>query len=404
MPSFNYKARDKAGALVTGTVDAVSAEALKESLFKTGLFPLTVARAGIAISFDAISGYFNRVSDEDMMIFVRQFYTLFKAGVSMDTILATMAKSISSKTMREAVIKIRTDISAGATLAQAFSRHPKIFDELFVAMIAAGEEAGILEQVLEKLSLLIQKDVELRKNVKGAILYPKIILTVLVGAMIFLMTFVVPQFVGFYGNFAAELPLPTRILMGISSFFRGYWYMIVAVVVGLSILYRRYKATPAGHLYIDKLRFRIPVFGELSLKVANARFGHIMASLYRSGLAMTRCLEVVANVIGNEAFATEVRELRNSIQKGSTLSEAMGKQTYFSPVMIETTAVGESAGALDDMLSTIAEHYDIEVAHTVKNLTVLLEPMLLIGIFGMVALLALAIFLPIWNMTNVVNK
>lgn len=403
MPTYRYKARDKNGDLVTGEIEAISAEELKESLFREGMIPLSVISPGSLPSFDAIIAKFNRVKDEDMMIFVRQFYTLFKAGVSMDTILATLSKQVASGPLHNAVVRARSDIAAGATLAQAFGRHPTVFNELFVSMLGAGEEAGILEKVLSQLSELIQKEFEIRKNVKSATLYPKIIITVLVGAVSFLMMFVIPKFTVFYGKYGAELPLPTQLMIAISSFFRDYWYIAFGIVAFVYFLYHRYRATPTGRLKIDKLRFQLPVFGSLNLKVANARFGHIMSALYSSGLAMPRSLEVVANTIGNEAYAREVRQIRDDIQRGATLSEAMQQRSYFPPVVVETTAVGERAGALDEMLSTVADHFDLEVTHMIKNLTTLLEPLLLVGIFGMVTLLALAIFLPIWNLSRVIS-
>ena len=404
MPTFYYRARDKEGVLITGYIEATTPEELKESLFRDGMVPLEVR--GIkarAPTLGAIKAFIYRVRDEELMLFTRQFYTLFKAGVSMDTILGTMVKQIKGRTLRHALVAIRADVAAGATLAQAFGRHPRIFNELYVSMLAAGEEAGILEGVLKNLSELLEKDYEVQKNVKGATLYPKIVVTVLVLAVVVLMTFVVPRFVELYGRFGAELPLPTRIMIGISGFFRGYWYVLVALV-GLSVmLYRRLYRSKVERLKIDRLKFRVPVFGSLNLKVANARFGHILSALYRSGLSMPRSLEVVSNVIGNYAFAMEVQKVKDEIQRGAALSEALGRQTYFPPVVVETTAVGERAGALGEMLSTVAEHYDLEVRHIVKNLTVLLEPFLLVCIFGMVALLALAIFLPIWNMSTLIS-
>jgi type II secretory pathway component PulF len=404
MPTFYYRARDKEGVLITGYIEATSPEELKENLFRDGMVPLEVRGVKARTpTLGAIKAFIYRVRDEELMLFTRQFYTLFKAGVSMDTILGTMAKQIKGRTLRQALLAIRADVAAGATLAQAFGRHPRIFNELYVSMLSAGEEAGILEGVLKNLSDLLEKDYEVQKNVKGATLYPKIVVTVLVLAVVVLMTFVVPRFVELYGRFGAELPLPTRIMIGVSGFFRGYWYVLLALV-GLSImLYRRLYRSKVERLKIDRLKFRMPVFGSLNLKVANARFGHILSALYRSGLSMPRSLEVVSNVIGNYAFAMEVQKVKDEIQRGAALSEALGRQTYFPPVVVETTAVGERAGALGEMLSTVAEHYDLEVRHIVKNLTVLLEPFLLVCIFGMVALLALAIFLPIWNMSTLIS-
>lgn len=403
MPTFTYRARDRDGVLVTGEIEAVSADELKEGLFNEGMVPLEVREAGKAgLSLSSMQ-LFQRVKPEDLMIFTRQFYTLFKAGVSMDAIMSAMAKQMKSQMLKNAIVRIRADVASGSSLAHAFGRHPKIFNELYVAMIAAGEEAGILEEVLKHLSDLLVKEFDIKKNVKGATLYPKIVLTVLVAAVAFLMIFVVPKFMEFYGRYGAELPLPTRLLIGISTIFREYWFLLIAGVALAIYLYRRFYKTHVGRMKIDALRFRIPVFGELNLKVANARFSHIMSALYRSGLAMPRSLEVVSDVIGNAAFSLEVKKIRDEIQKGATLSEAISRQTYFPPVMVETTAVGEKAGALGEMLSTVAEHFDTEVNHTIKNLTTLLEPFLLVAIFAMVALLALAIFLPIWNLSTVIS-
>lgn len=404
MGTFTYKARDKEGILVSGEIEAASANELKDALFREGMIPIDVheVHAG-SISLRSISDYFGRVKPDDLMIFTRQFYTLFKAGVSMDTIFSTLAKQAGAGTLRNVLVRVRADIAAGSTLSQAFGRHPRVFNELYISMLAAGEEAGILEEVLSNLSKLLEKDFEIQKNIKGAVLYPKIVVTILVLAIIFLMTFVVPKFIDFYGRYGAQLPLPTKILIGLSGFFRNYWYVAIAITGFVVFAFNRFSHTRVGRMKLDKLKFNMPVFGPLQLKVANARFGHILSALYRSGLAMPRSLEVVSNVIGNVAFAQEVLKIKDEIQKGSTLSEAISRQTYFPPVIVETTAVGESAGALGEMLSTVAEHYDVEVGHTIKNLTTLLEPILLVGIFGVVALMALAIFLPIWNLSNVIS-
>lgn len=404
MPTFRYKARDKDGALITGEIEATSAQELKDSLFHEGMIPLEVNEVkGGGFSSKSITDFFERVRPSELMVFTRQFATLFKAGVSMDTIFATMVKQSSSKALKNALLRIRADIAAGATLSQAFSRHPRIFNELYVSMLSAGEEAGVLEETLKSLSELIEKEYEIQNSVKGAVLYPKIIIGVLVMAIIFLMTFVVPKFIDFYGRYGADLPLPTKILITASNFFRNYWYIAILIVAAVVFLWKRFYKTRTGRLKIDRLRFTLPVFGSLNLKVANARFGHILSVLYKSGLAMPRSLEVTSSVIGNVAFALELLKVKDDIQRGATLSEALSKQTYFPPVIIETTAVGERAGALDEMLGTVAEHYDLEVSHTIKNLTTLLEPIMLVGIFAVVALLALAIFLPIWNLSSVIS-
>ncbi len=404
MPKFSYKARDSKGLLVTGEVDAETGEALQESLSQRGFIPLGVheVKAG-GFSLDAIENWWNGVKQEEIMVFTRQFYTLFRAGVSIDTILATLAKQGMGKLMRQAIDGIRSEVSSGSSLSQSFRKYPLVFNELYCSMMAAGEEAGILEQSLAELVKLIEKEESIKRNIKSATLYPKIVVGVMILSVGVLMTFVVPKFEVFFAHYKAELPLPTRLLMGISHFVRDYWWL-TGLMIGTAIfLFHRYASTRSGKFQIDQLRYSVPVFGDLNLKVANARFGHILSALYKSGLPMARSLEVVANVIDNEAFAMEVRQICVDIRRGSGLANSMQQRRYFPVVVIETTAVGERAGSLDEMLSAVAEHFDLEVAHTIKNLTTLLEPLMLVGIFGMVTLMALAIFLPIWSMSSVVN-
>ncbi|PIR17790.1 MAG: general secretion pathway protein GspF [Deltaproteobacteria bacterium CG11_big_fil_rev_8_21_14_0_20_49_13] len=404
MPLYSYKVRDKKGELVSGEAESTSARDLSESLFSGGMIPISVREAKKGgINIENIGDIFQRVKTEEIMIFTRQFFTLFKAGISMDTILAAVSKQISSRAMQNALEKTRKDVAEGASLSQAFARHPKVFDEMYVSMLAAGEEGGILEQVLQELVVLLEKEDEIKRNVKSATLYPKIVVFVLVGAVTVLMTFVVPKFSKFYAHYGADLPIPTQILIGTSNFVRNYWYVVILIIAAIVYMYKRYYKTQAGKLKIDRLRFKVPVFGPLTTKIANARFGHILSALYKSGLPMPRSLEVVANVIDNAAFALEVRKIKDRIQKGSLLSDAMAGGVFFSPVMIETTAVGERTGSLDEMLNAVATHYDLEIGHTIKNLTTLLEPILLIGIFAMVTILALSIFLPIWNMSSIVS-
>lgn len=404
MPIFFYKARDQKGALVSGQVESESSTELAENLFAQGMIPIQVKEAKKGgINLQDLGENFIRVKAEELMMFTRQFFTLFKAGVSMDTILGTIGKQIANRALRNAVKKVRSDVAEGSSLSQAFSRHPKVFDEMYVSMLSAGEEGGILEKVLQELVSLLEKEDEIKRNLKSATLYPKIVVSVLILAVIVLMTVVVPKFTAFYSHYGSDLPLPTQILIGTSNFIRSYWYIMLAIVIAAGFFYRKYYHTNTGRMKIDNLRLKLPVFGDLFSKIANARFGHILAALYKSGLPMPRALDVVSNVIGNEAFALEVRKVKDRIQKGSSLSDAMSRSTFFPPVVVETTAVGERTGALDDMLQAVADHYDLEIRHIIKNLTTMLEPILLLGIFGMVTTLALSIFLPIWNMSSIVS-
>ncbi|QQR81219.1 MAG: type II secretion system F family protein [Deltaproteobacteria bacterium] len=261
-----------------------------------------------------------------------------------------------------------------------------------------------MEQVLGNIGSLLEKEMKIKTSVKSATLYPKIVIFVLLCASVVIMTFVMPKFESFFAHYKSELPLPTKIMIWTSSFIHNFWYMLIIAGVGVMTAYKKYAATAKGKLRLGDLAFRLPVFGPLNTKVANSRFCHILSALYRSGLPINRCLEIAGATIDNGAFAREMDVLRAEVTRGRTLSESMAECTYFTPVIIDATAVGEKTGALDEMLESMGLHYDLEVEHSIKNLTTMLEPMLLGGIFGIVTVFMLAIFLPMWNMSAIVGK
>lgn len=404
MQKFAYKARNANGSLVEGFLEAEDPLSLKKKLSEQGMIPISVSSAKSSFGLTLKMMFKKTVKSEEVVLFTKQFATLFKAGMGMEIILATLAKQAINLTLKEALETIKGDIQQGSSLSKAFGKHPAIFDDLYVNMLASGEEAGILDEVLAQLSSLLEKDYAMRKGIKSAMLYPKIIVTVLVGATVVLMTMVVPKFIVIFNQLGAELPLPTKILIWVSAFIKSYFLLIIAGAVVIKILFNRYYATPKGHFFVDKTVFKFPIFGPLALKVANARFANILACLYRSGLPVTKALSITGATIGNEAFMRDVRVLQSDVEKGNSISDSMRKLDYFSPVVIEATNIGEKTGALDGMLTSIGEHYDMEINHTIKNLTTLIEPILLCVIFSMVALFALAIFLPIWGMSDAMLK
>lgn len=404
MAVFAYRARDSQGLLITGQVEAVEIRQIEDLLAGKGLIPLNVKPVSGGVWLSSLGKLFRqRVSSTEILVLTRQFYSLFRAGMSMEGILGTLSRQTTNKRLKETLQRIRSGVSSGESLSKAFSEHKDVFSELYVSMLAAGEEAGILEEVLKNLCDLLEKEIEIKSSIKSATLYPKIVIFVLVMASTVIMTFVVPKFASFYGHYKAELPLPTQIMIGTSNFVKNYWFMIGGLAGALWIAFRRYARTVRGGLKVGALRFRIPVFGLLDIKVSNSRFCHILAALYRSGLPMTRCLEITSATLENGAFVREVETLRSDVMQGKTIAEGMGRCRYFTPVIVDATAVGEKTGALDEMLEGMGNHYDLEVKHTIKNLTTLMEPFLLFMIFGMVACFALSIFLPIWNMSKVVS-
>ncbi len=400
-----YRAYDSKGKIQSGVIFGKNDREVIFNLKRKGLVPieLSAPTSTLERKWEEWSLKFQKVPNEDLIVFTRQFYTLFKAGLSLEMLLSTLTRQAENKALKNALKVISDDVQNGLSLAKAFEKHPKIFSKLYVNMIMAGEEAGILEQALGELSEVLEKDDRLHREVASATLYPKIVIGVMALSFYAMVTFIIPKFSAFYANFKATLPLPTRILIAMGYISNHYWYF---VFIGLGIttyLLRKYLKTPSGRLKADTLKLKLPVFGVIHQKIAMARFGHLFSALYRSGLPLVRIFEVLAQVIGNEAYALEINQFREGILKGKTISEVMRRAKNFSSIMIESTAIGEQSGSLDQMLSSMAGHFDLEVSHMTKNLTTLIEPILLAMMFGMVTLMALGIFLPMWNMSKAVQ-
>lgn len=402
MSLFVYQARDPRGSLVRGQLEAGNRLLVREKLQALGLFPIKISQRPFQKVIETFQRVFVRVRLEDKIAMTRQLYTLFKAGMNIDEILTTLEKQTRNPTLKKCLGGARDRVADGSSLSAALTEYPQVFGHLYVNLIMAGEESGILEKVLRNLSTLLQKEAELKSRVKSALLYPKIVVFVLLVASTLMLTMVIPKFEGFYARFGATLPLPTRILIGLGNFAQDFWWLVAAILIGLLLLFRRYIRSKPGRIRWGRLLFRVPVFGPLNQKVANARFCHLLAALYGSGLPMTRSVELCSEAIDNGYFAQEIGFIRGAIYQGKTLSEAMRSCRSFTPVIVDATGVGETSGSLDDILIAMGEHYDTEIEYTLKNLTTLLEPILLFVIFGMVTLFALAVFLPMWNMSQAV--
>lgn len=387
--------------MVTGTLEGPSVAVVNDALASRGLFPISMHPRGLDLT---IKSLFNRgVKTRDLVNLTRQFEVMFAAGTPMDRILATLERQTKHEGLKEAMSKIHKDVSSGTRLSDAFAKHPRYFDHLYTSMLSVGEVGGVLNRVLKGLAGILGKEDRIKSKIKSAMLYPKIVILVLVIVAALMLIFVIPVFGDFYANYGAKLPLPTLILIAASKVMTGYWWLAGSVAGVGYWWWRRFKKSVRGKELLSYVEFHFPVFGSLNLLAANARFGHLLGALYRAGLPLSRSLEVVADTIDNLRYARDVQYLKQELDKGRSLSIAMDESEYFTPLMKEVTAVGEQTGKLDDMLETTATFYDEEVDEMLKNLTTLIEPLLLFGIFGMVGLLALAVYMPIWNLSQVVN-
>ena len=404
MPFFYYRARNSTGVLVTGNLEAANKAAAETNLDKMGLIPLSVKPARKSIELPEINLLFQTITPQDTIIFSRQLATLFTAGIPLTRALFTLETQLSNKKLTNIIKTVREDVEGGATFAQALKKHPHVFDETYYSMVEAGEAGGILDNILERLAGMKERVQEINSKVKSATLYPKIVVVAILIAATILMTFVVPKFTKLYSNFNVPLPLPTRILIAMSNFFSSYWYLVAVAAILPVILFKWWVRTETGHFKWDKWKLSIPIFGPFSQKATMSRFARVFGSLYKSGLPILQSLDIVSRVTDNRLISKTVNDIEIDIRSGKSLSDLMEKSRLFPPMVVQMVRVGEETGALDEMLEKVAQYYDQEVDYTVRNMTTTLEPVLLTVIFVMVLFLALAIFLPMWDIVSIVKR
>jgi len=405
MPFFQYRARDRQGALVTGALEAADRTALEAALDKMGLIPIQVSSAGKStLKLPDFKSLFQKVPQQEIILFSRQLATLFGAGVPLTRALFTLEKQMTDKFLVETIRKIRGDIEGGSTFSSAVTMHPKVFPELYANMVEAGEAGGILDSVLERLATMLEKNAENRAKVKSATLYPKIVLGAIVAAVTVLMNFVIPKFATLYASFKVPLPLPTRVLIILSNAFLGYWYLMLLFAAAAFVAGKMYLSSEAGRRNFDKYVLKVPIFGPLILKSILSRFARVLSSLYKSGLPILQSLDISSRAVENRVVTEAIKTVENEVRVGKSIAEPMSKSPYFPPMVVQMVTVGEETGNLDDMLEKAADYYDREVDSMLRNLTTTLEPVMLAIIFVMVLFLALAIFLPMWDILKVVRR
>lgn len=404
MPLFRYRARDRAGALVTGSLEADSRGLLETSLDKMGLIPISVTEGRPSFQLPDLKRFFEKADTTDVILFSRQLATLFSAGIPLTRALSTLERQFKSPAFTGILRRLRNDIEGGSSFAAALAKHPKVFPEIYSNMVEAGEAGGILDSVLDRLALMFEKNAENKAKIKSATLYPKIVLGAIVLAIVILMNFVVPRFAKLYAGFNVELPLPTLLLIKFSALFNRYWYIVFFVSAVIYLAGRLYLKSETGAREWDGLKLRLPVFGPLLLKSILSRFARVLGALYKSGLPILQSLDIVSRSVENRVIAAEIKLIEDYVRAGKSISEPMSASSHFPPMVAQMVAVGEETGNLDTMLEKTAEYYDREVDSAIRNLTTTLEPLLLAFIFAVVLFLALAIFLPMWDILKVVRR
>ena len=397
MPTFAYTARTLSGDLKSSTMDAKSREDVVAQLRRQKLIVVKVdedrgkKRAG------------GKIKTRDIVIFTRQFATMINAGLPLVQALDILSKQSENKTLKEVTRQVVYDVESGHTVADALGKHPKAFSELYVNMVAAGEAGGILDTILSRLAVFMEKTDALVRKVKGAMIYPGVIVSVAVIAIVVLLVFVIPTFEQMFQSVNLALPLPTRVVIGMSRFLQGYWWAVLASGLGGGFMLKRYYATQSGKLNIDRMMLRMPVLGDVIRKSAVSRFTRTLGTLISSGVSILDGLEITAKTAGNRVIHDAIMQSRSSIAGGDTIAAPLQKSEVFPPMVISMIAVGEQTGGLDEMLSKIADFYDEEVDAAVSALLSLLEPVMIVFLGVVVGGMVVAMYLPIFDMINAVQ-
>jgi type IV pilus assembly protein PilC len=406
MPIFLWEGKTAQGRVLKGEVEATNLEAVFAILRDRRIRPIPnrIREKGRGLDKEInLPGFGEKLKARDLSVFTRQFATMIDAGLPIVQCLDIQAQQSESKVLRNTLRMIKQDVEGGSTLAEALRKHPKIFDDLYVNMVQAGETGGVLNAILNRIALFIEKASKLKKKVKGAMIYPCTIIVVAIVVVAILLIFVIPVFAELYGSMGKALPAPTQITINISNWVRAnYLYMLFALA-GIIVAIRLYYRTDNGQMNIDRLLLRLPVVGDLLRKVAVARFSQNMAILLSSGVPILDGLAITARTAGNRVIEKAIMDSRVSISQGRTVAEPLRESKIFPPMVCQMVAVGENTGGLDNMLRKVAELYEDEVDDAVANLTALMEPMIMVILGVILGGLVISMYLPIFQLGSVVS-
>lgn len=403
MPAqYKYRAVTNDGRFRDGIITAQNIDQVEEFLQTQRLIPVKVSRVGDRRPF-TLFGFLAGADYEKLIQFVSSLSTMYKAGIPLLRALNIIKESKVDSRFAFVIEQISISVQAGKPLSEALAEFPEMFSGVFIACVAAGEESGKLDSTLDELALMLEREMELTRNVKSAVRYPLIVIGVIALAIVVLMTFVIPKFVNFYAAFGAELPLPTRIIIGASNIIVGYWWAAILILGGIGYGAYRLLTDPNGRRWFDEKVLAIPVLGPLIIKGNVARFTMMLRIMYKSGLPLMKSLEILIGTIKNTAIASEVQKLTELFQKGQAVNDNLADFRYFPPQALHMISIGLESGNLEHMLGQVGEHYTKQVLYASRNLTAIIEPILTLVLGSFVLVMALAIFLPMWNLVKVFN-
>ena len=404
MAKFNWEARTRTGGTQKGVIEAATVDVVEAQLRKYGFSNITIKAESKGLSFKLPTfGGSGKIDEKDLVIFTRQFSTMIDSGLPLVQCLEILASQQENKAFQEILYKVKESVESGSTFADALAKHPKAFDQLFVNLVAAGEIGGILDTILTRLAAYIEKSMKLKKQIKGAMIYPITIMSIAVVVVGVILVFVIPTFAKMFIEFGGELPAPTRFVIAISNFLTKYIVVIIGGFYAVVWAIKKYYATPSGKKNIDRMALKAPIAGPLIRKVAVAKFTRTLGTMVSSGVPIMDGLEIVAKTAGNKIVEEAIYSVRQAISEGKTMAEPLASCGVFPPMVVQMISVGEATGAMDAMLNKIADFYDDEVDDAVGAMTAMMEPLLMVFLGTTVGGLVVAMYLPIFKLAGAVG-
>ncbi len=406
MTTFVYKARSRTGEIEEGDMEAVSRIDAAQKLMQRGFIPSKLEEKTVAFDFSIvldIQEKFEKIKIEDLILFTSQMATLFNAGIPLVACFEGLIDQAEKQKMKRVLREVKAKVEEGTSMNEAMRDYPEIFSETFVNMIMAGEMSGTLDESLKRLTEMLENQFETQKRLKEVTQYPKIIGTVVVGAVVFLLSYVVPRFMGIFEKAKLELPMPTKILIFINNSFHAYWYVGIGIAVGGYILFKQYINTSIGRYQWHKYILKVPVIGEIMSRIAWSQFCMVLANMIKSGVPILEAMGVAGKAAGNDYLLTIFHDVEESVREGSGMAEPLKRNKDVPAIVPQMIAAGETSGALDEMLVKVADYFSKEASRKIKQLSSLVEPIMIFLLGGIVLFVALAIFLPMWDMTKLAH-
>jgi type IV pilus assembly protein PilC len=402
MATYVFKALDLTGAKASGEVDAPSKQAVADQLKQRGLIVIDIADRRQSKQLEL--GFMNRIKAQDLTIFTRQLATMVSSGMTILRALYVLEAQTESKKLQETIVAVRKDVEAGLSLSDALERHPKVFNQLFVAMTRAGETGGVLESALERVAAQLEAADSLRRQVRAAMAYPLVVMTFAFAVLIALVVFLVPVFTGVFKQFGGDLPTITKFTVALSHAVTGYWWAIIAGGFGVVYAFRKWKATPNGLKIWDSFKLRIPMkIGDIVQKIALARWSRTLSALVSAGVPLLQALEITGKTAGNWCVEKAMADVIESVRTGGTISAPLKDAPVFPGMVTHMIGVGEETGALDTMLSKIADFYEDQVGAAVKQLASILEPVMIVLVGGMVGFIVISMYMPLFKVYDAIK-